>query len=112
MSCTYLPAAGVRQRIETHPPSYLRLQAVPAAPQRPSQRCCSHLDRVAGQAHTVVAQIVAPTNAASQNVVQNANSFFDLQTFLKESPERLLIALSLTAAAAVGYWLSQKKSET
>ncbi len=57
-----------------------------------------------------IAQIVAPTNAASQNVVQNANSF-DLSSLLKESPEKLVIALTLTAAAAVGYWLSQKSSE-
>lgn len=59
----------------------------------------------------MVAQIVAPTNAASQNAVQNANSF-DFSSFLKEGPERLVIAATLTAAAAVGYWLSQKSSES
>jgi hypothetical protein len=48
----------------------------------------------------------APTTVASQNAIQNALT--NAPDFVKESPERILIAVSLIAAAVVGYFLSQK----
>eukprot|EP00884_Botryococcus_braunii_P013753 jgi/Botrbrau1/22379/Bobra.0002s0056.1 len=48
----------------------------------------------------------APTTVASQNAVQNA--LVNAPDFVKESPERVLIAVSLVAAAVIGYLLSQK----
>lgn len=54
--------------------------------------------------HGVIAP--APVTATSQNIVQN--SLMNAPDFVKESPERILIAISLVAAAVIGYYLSQR----
>lgn len=51
----------------------------------------------------------APTTAAAQNTIQN--SLANTPDFIKETPERLLIAASLVAVALVGYLVAQRVRE-
>jgi hypothetical protein len=51
----------------------------------------------------------APTTAAAQNSIQN--SLANTPDFIKETPERALIAASLVAVALVGYLIAQKVRE-